>query len=1185
MILVIIISMFSVSLISKEVKAEENVCCEKTLGGESCVFTGRNNCDPSSVEPAATACEQTNYCKPGCCYNSESGVCARNTFKATCDEEGGTWKSSIDCNPQEVPQCQVGCCKLPNQCSLETQTRCSSFIVSGGDLRLEDVFDASITDEAACIQECRSEELGCCEATGEFGTLAECSDKPSFKSGVLCSNPELDTECTKEFETGCAKFPWQNQDAVYWYDSCGNPENIYGTGYNGFWISKENSCNPNDPNIENPACGNCDYTLGSKCSEADAAFLRRVDADKVQHMCIDLNCEETAFSDRVGWMDRRARKSGESWCEYEGEVGEGKDLVGSTHYLRYCLNGKEFFEQCEQSNKVAREGICIQGEFPANLVGSSGLTGALCKINNFQPCLDANSIDEQTTECGLSDSEYDNLDCGGGCELFDRDEQKNERLECCREQQCRQKSCEKEGNDCYWHEASSLCAPSVPPAIDAEDQCDIGVIGECKEVWVDEGWFGQWDPVKNENCHTGEYAQSMNEFCRSLGDCGVQYNIEGKLGDSRAGFTGPVIEAIEGHGPDRSDVDDIESWSIAESWNDLKKAENPLEESIAFIAYVSAFVFSRDIVRSTDESWVRNWKSYVIGALGAGSIFTATIISTATIYHKGYFFRPVIFKETVTAGYFTGLQNIWQGIKEIATLGKASGTFATGAGAILSTVGWGLTIFFLINKFFNKASVATVTYTFTCQPWVAPVGGDDCGKCDDFTVCDKYKCESLGQACKLENENTGNETCVRLNKNDAVPPVITPLPIEPRTLADFIYTPASLGNRGYEFKEEVPMYTTLQVGVKTNEKAQCRISKEDIPFDDMTTLFNDGLIKEEHKVEIPSFRGTAPNEDVFTNGGGTYLFYVKCRDINGNKNRESYFIKFNMEDEPDRVPPVIEEFSVPDNAFIPFGTRNLTLLSYLNEPIPVQGGCKYSLNDIPYDNMENNMTCSGNARISLNRYGCTATLNGLRDSVDNVFYFRCRDQNGNENEESQPRNGFHLKGTNELSITSKGPSGEIFSDAITLQLTTADGANGDGSAECSYSLEEFFDVNGLKFATTGSNNHEQTLRLESGAYNFKVWCQDIAGNRDAEEISFTLSVDNSGPRLKRILTDSQFLTLVMNEDGICEYSNTRRNFNFGEGTNMPTDNTKEHRATLQKGVYYVKCKDSFNNVGGFTIYT
>ncbi|MBI2110198.1 hypothetical protein HYT51_00250, partial [Candidatus Woesearchaeota archaeon] len=510
---------------------------------------------------------------------------------------------------------------------------------------------------------------------------------------------------------------------------------------------------------------------------------------------------------------------------------------------------------------------------------------------------------------------------------------------------------------------------------------------ECKELWVDEGWFGQWDCEKNCDCNTAAYADRMNTFCRSLGDCGLYYNVVGERGDSGAGFSGPVIEVVEGHAPDRGDVDDRERWNVPFRFDniridgdDLKVEEDPLTGSLYLLLYMTSFSFARDPLRDTrgffeGGDWQRSlWTSGAFAAIGAGI--------------------PVLYVSTLELGLSFGTTiSFWSaGLASLkSVILHPLSFFNIGGVAIASTVAWAAAIFFVISKFVNKASVATVTYTFNCQPWVAPVGGDDCEKCDDFTVCDKYKCESLGQACKLENENTGNETCVWTNKNDAVPPVITPLPIEPRTQADFIYTPVSLGNRGYEFKEEVPVYTTLQVGVKTNEKAQCRISKGDIPFDDMTTLFNDGLIKEEHRVEIPSFRGTAPNEDVFTSGGGNYLFYVKCRDINNNKNRESYFIKFNMEDELDRVPPVIEEFSVPDNAFIPSGTRNFTLVSYLNEPIPVQGGCKYSLNDVPYNNMENDMTCSGNVRVSLNRYSCTATLNGLRDSVDNVFYFRCRD--------------------------------------------------------------------------------------------------------------------------------------------------------------------------------------------------
>jgi len=1180
MIFVIIGAFFSIGTISA--KAEDTVCCEKTTSGDSCEFTDRTNCD-TAFAITQTTCEQTTYCKPGCCYSGETGQCAKNTPKATCDADGGEWKAVADCNPVEVQQCQVGCCKLPNDCSLTTQTQCNSYVGSGGDLRLQDVFDASITSEASCIDSCRSQELGCCESTSTFGPMADCSDRASFKSGVLCSNPQISTECTKEFVTGCAKYSWQDQDAVYWYDSCGNVENIFGTTYTGSWISKEESCNPNNPNIASTSCGNCDYTLGSKCSDADAAFLGRINDLRVEHMCIDLACYNTDQSNRVTWMNGQSRDSGEAWCEYEGITGGGKDLAGSNQYLRYCINGRESVEECSYG-ETGRTNVCIQGEIPSSLVGGNGLSGARCVPNDFGSCISCNI--EDTTECGLTSEQYNNLNCGGVCDLLDKDEQRDDRLACCQKQQCSQKCCDSNINSCYWNDGASLCAPNVPPAINSTEQCNIGAIGECSEIWVDEGWFGRWNAEKNTECHTGAYAQQMNTFCRSLGDCGAYYNIEGKLGDGNslksdgggAVLTGPVIAEVEHGTPDRNDVRDAESFHIAERFSDVRVANKPLpfNGSVYALLYASSLSFARDVASvNENDDWYRDFRFYAT-SFGVYAVTTVLAHNLVSLSITGL----------TAPGALTG--GLIGGANAGQAVSAAGGGLWAGVGAWVPILSLGVVLFGLINHFFNKASVATVTYTFSCRPWVPPVGGADCAKCDDYTACDAYKCGNLGQACTLINENfPGNQTCIWQDRNDAVPPVIIPYPLAPKTAVSFTYSPVGgqgAGTLGYEFKDKIPAYTTFQIGIKTNERASCKISKQDIPFEDMQTPFDNGLVTLNHVVDIPSSQGSVEPNSIYTTGGGIYTFYVKCQDVNGNKNRNSYFIKATMDDAPDRTQPVIEEFSVPSGSYIQAGTQQVDVIAYLNEPAPANGGCKYSLNNVPYANMENNLTCTGRSTY-LGKYACSTGLTGLRDGVDNTFYLRCRDMNNNINDQSWPATGYVLKGTRGLNISSKGPSGEIFASTITLQATTINGAKMDGSATCKYSLSDFYATDGLAFATTGTNTHSQDLTLASGNYNVKIWCQDIAGNRDRTTITFTTSVDTAGPQLKRVLADSQFLTVILNEDTKCEYSNTDRNFVFGQGTNMPTDDTKEHRATLQKGVYYVQCKDKFNNLGKYTIYT
>ncbi len=69
-----------------------------------------------------------------------------------------------------------------------------------------------------------------------------------------------------------------------------------------------------------------------------------------------------------------------------------------------------------------------------------------------------------------------------------------------------------------------------------------------------------------------------------------------------------------------------------------------------------------------------------------------------------------------------------------------------------------------------------------CVPWQAPTGGNDCAKCGQNGLpCTAYQCTSLGQACKLENGQTGQgkPICVWADPHDIVPPTMTFLNVLP----------------------------------------------------------------------------------------------------------------------------------------------------------------------------------------------------------------------------------------------------------------------------------------------------------------------------------------------------------------------------------------------------------------------
>ena len=72
------------------------------------------------------------------------------------------------------------------------------------------------------------------------------------------------------------------------------------------------------------------------------------------------------------------KKNGESWCEYEGKIGDGRDVVGSRHVKHICFMGEERIEPCADY----RQEICVQSD--TTLENGKTFSEAACRINNWR---------------------------------------------------------------------------------------------------------------------------------------------------------------------------------------------------------------------------------------------------------------------------------------------------------------------------------------------------------------------------------------------------------------------------------------------------------------------------------------------------------------------------------------------------------------------------------------------------------------------------------------------------------------------------------------------------------------------------------------------------------------------------------------------------------------------------------
>jgi hypothetical protein len=524
-------------------QAYADYCCEKTVDGTWCQNTNPDNCDTSNgLRKTPTSCEATSFCKPGCCYDSQEGLCMENTPQKVCQQNNGTWTDSAEC---DIPQCELGCCVLDNQAALVTLTRCkrlSGFYGLGVDFRND------IQDEMQCIALAQAQDRGACVfeenyvRTCKFTTRQECMNiessgnmsEPEFHKDLLCSAEELGTNCAipsiENIKTTCV----QGKDEVYFIDTCGNIANIYDASKitnKAYWtevIDKSESCNAGESNAGSESCGNCDYYRGSICRGYERGDSPQPDYG--ENICVDLNCYDTTDGEH---------RHGETWCDYDAIVGEGKDPVGARHFRHLCVAGEELVEPCADF----RNGICIQGRIETT---QGEFQEAACRTNRWKDCTlqtdkeDCENLDQRDCHwiegisIAFSSRTESEPEIGGTSEegsfvtgqaIFGGDDDDED----------------SGGEGAGLPEvvlSGGTCVPAVPPGLKFWEQGQASSIcgkasAQCI-VEFEEKILGGKDCVENCECLEESWAQEMNKICRSMGDCGGYVNYVGEFTDDGA---------------------------------------------------------------------------------------------------------------------------------------------------------------------------------------------------------------------------------------------------------------------------------------------------------------------------------------------------------------------------------------------------------------------------------------------------------------------------------------------------------------------------------------------------------------------------------------------------------------------------------------------------------------------------
>jgi hypothetical protein len=1168
----------------KEVSAQVSGvgCCEKTKTNAICQNTAVQDCQEGFSD--YTTCDETANCKRGCCI-SDKGTCSMNAPKAKCESDGGRWNENAEC---KIPECARGCCVLGTQTQFITERECNALSKIYG---LQKDFRRQVATEGECLLLAYAADEGACVfetvegRTCKFGTRQECkaTANSEFSPGFLCSHPTLATDCVRQMKTGCI----EGRDEVYWFDSCGNRENIFTSNKDESWnkgyvLKKEASCNPGEGNANSPSCGNCDRFRGSTCGLGEDG----------KAVCKSLDCKNAAGNAGV----KKDRKNGESWCVYESRVGNGTDVPGTSHYRHICIDGEIKVERCQE----ARVELCAETE----IQGISGkFSQAGCIPNLAYNCLQFNT---QYRKGEITKEEFvEKCNENPHCMIIDFEEGKyavNPQFKFCTSRYPRGFTDLKDD--------LGICGMASWDCTRIESIAEfLGGRGKCGEGYT--GTMGC-------DCGNNDKFVKAGQICKSLGDCGASVNVEGT--ESLLGFR-KVYQKEELSlnlfgSPDRDWKADVISYlsslpkqfpvagqkiepgdfaGMLEAVSDvsLTKQPSPGQETEAepLFATTDMLEWTLGIGGVSLLAGAALVPGAISGAAfttfvtggggGATSWFTRWLFGGAAAPTGLSSFFYVLFTTMVGAaiGYLIGTIFGLHGdaLDVLTTMGAVAGLVygiaAWGANPTwLAAFGWIafaiIVIVAIVLKLTGVGEVQREVSKFQCSVWQPPYGGKDCEKCNkNPETCTAYKCKSLGMGCKYVEEG-GEGKCLWVNSNDVNAPAITPwerliinsgLKIDEKT---------ENGIKVSRNGECLQQYANVSIGINTDEETRCKydlMHKEN--YEGMAYEFLDGWGLNHSLLTSFSDKET-----------GEINVYIRCADANGNFNPNEYVIKTCVS-ENDLTPPMILFTNPQTNTFLGFGKNSTNITIAVNEP----GECRWSSIDQDYNAMANNFDCSvvyfGQ---SIFYWPCMAEIRGLMQDENHIF-IRCLDKpNTNLTEERNAnRESYEMifrKSTQKLNVSILSPHGDIMlGKLVDLVLKAETSGGADGNAVCSYSFTGYTIM--ANFFTTSGKEHTQKFSfIQDGSHSLFIECRDTAGNTGRAETNFSVRRDRMPPESIRVYHKEGNLYIETDENATCTYSFESCGFELDEGIGMKGTEQKHETAWKPGKTYYIKCKDVWNNI-------
>lgn len=1091
-------------------------CCEKTKlksdgsGGAFCQEAESGDaCDTSNddLQTFPGSCDNSDFCQQGWCIGS-GGTCSVSS-EVQCAE--GEWSSN---KPSE---CEDVCCDAGANTQFREQAWCTANGYTYDDRSEVECKYLAEDVEGACVY--ISEGGNTCK----FTTANDCSGG-SFYENSLCSRENLNTDCEREQTIDCYN------EKIYWFDSCGNRENVYegnsetekDSSWNEGLIKDATNYCTVDLNDENSlkTCGNCDKVT-STCKQTESGDVH---VGEDNFVCDNTGCDE----DGDGIKERR---SGESWCIYEGQVGEytneagveiSADIPGTSHYRKVCLDGEISLTNCaEYRTKICAENI--------TQVSGADFSEAECRTNFGRECL---GIDNKEDCEAKPDCRMQTVDV-----VYDSDIDFFKFDACVPRYPIAFNSLYYVEGD--WNDGESVCglASMDCPIVEQyklESKCEdpCSPIGSCEICWytkVDLQYVADKECDENPE----RFYSEMNDFCTSLGDCAGYINIEGN-------YTGR--DSLKER---YTRLEDISKSDVS---NNLPKFlgsipdESPASVILKLInSNLGEFPQSPEETLSNDE---RNLQKFRMLNFAVGAAF-------AFVPGWGWIVA-------VIAAAIEGVLRLL-GAGDLGEIEKSSISF--------SCEPW--------------------------EPPAQSEDCSKCNEGD--LPCTEYKCWSLGKNCEVVENVYGVEEPVCIATEEGSVPVIEFKSVEDfefeETTNGARITNSSdsegcfSGNTYIKFNltTDKDYSTRFSKCIWGEEPANYEVYKDE--WEGETTSGEAFAKEHEFELNLPYYESNRVE-------GGDYDMYIRCENNKGQANVEEYVVDFCINPTPDITPPEIKKFEPADGSYLAYGEDILKGLKlYTDEPVI---SCKYSRDELTaYDDMINSLFCDS-WDIRQTEYECSfGDIDGLTEPT-NTIYFKCNDSHGNTNVQYTDYNILQSVSELKISSTQpKGYNQESNNEgqaSMTLQVTTSGGADGTGVSKCYWNYswtnyDPYADSKYHRFANTDATLHTQRLYFSSGSYNIPIKCEDSVGNTAEGTIQFVLDIDNTAPDITAIYHSGNSLVVKTNKNSRCYYDNDAKKSckveKIAENLMDPKlDLAIEHNVAWDlEATYHIQCVDNLNNVG------